>query len=117
MDLNVPNATNAKYLEQACQGWYFKAFVCDNDADRALMISEIRDRKGLKNISVVYTPVFRSPRYPIDIKSLAKYGIDSYLYECFEAPNAVKQMLLNNVGLDLIAVGSSKTIKLVKKII
>jgi len=116
MELNVPNATNAKYLEQACQGWYFRAFVCENDSDRALMISEIRDKRGLKNISVVYTPEFSSPRYPVDLKSLAKYGIDSYLYDCFEAPNSVKQMLLNNVGLDLITVGSSKTTKLIKKL-
>ncbi|KAK4414494.1 Structural maintenance of chromosomes protein 5 [Sesamum alatum] len=89
--VNVANRFHADYLEGHVANYIWKAFITQDSEDRDLLV------KNLRSFDV---PV---------INHMRKLGISSRLDQVFEAPHAVKEVLIGQFGLDHSYIGSRET--------
>lgn len=94
----------ASYMEMACASWVALAFVFQTEDDRNLFEEEAGRRHW--RLSTLL-PTNLSWSNPADARSLAQFGIRTWLDKCIEAPDAIKASLCDNSGINRAAVADS----------
>lgn len=119
LEINVLDPKNAIYLENVIPLRDRVAFTCVNKSDMNLLIQQVRTKQNLK-INVLHsesggnlTNEFQ-PNVPIE--QLTKYGLYSYLYSMFTAPDPIMKYLCKTYRVHNIPVGNAKTNQLYEKI-
>ncbi|KAK6163002.1 hypothetical protein DH2020_002843 [Rehmannia glutinosa] len=107
LEVNVANRFHADYLEGHVAYYIWKAFITQDSEDRDLLV---------KNLRFFDVPVINHVRDescrrdPFHItEEMRKFGISSRLDQVFEAPHAVKEVLIGQFGLDNSYIGSKET--------
>ncbi|EPS70148.1 hypothetical protein M569_04612, partial [Genlisea aurea] len=107
LEVNVANKIHADYLEGHVSNYIWKAFITQDPDDRDLLV---------RNLKPYDVPVInhvgnenhrREPFHLTD--EMRKIGISSRLDLVFEAPDAVKEVLIGQFGLDRSYIGSKET--------
>ncbi|XP_051147312.1 structural maintenance of chromosomes protein 5 isoform X2 [Andrographis paniculata] len=91
LEVNVTNRLHADYLEGHVAYYIWKAFITQDSEDRDVLV------RNLRSFDV---PV---------INHMCKIGISSRLDQVFEAPYAVKEVLITQFGLNHSYIGSKET--------
>ncbi|CAA0808920.1 Structural maintenance of chromosomes protein 5 [Striga hermonthica] len=106
LEVNVANRFHADYLEGHVAHYIWKAFITQDPKDRDLLY---------KNLKPFDVPVINNVndggnREPFCMtEEMRKLGISSRLDQVFEAPHAVKKVLIGQFGLDHSYIGSKET--------
>ncbi|XP_057458731.1 structural maintenance of chromosomes protein 5 isoform X2 [Lotus japonicus] len=107
LEVNVPNREHARYLEGHVAYYVWKSFMTQDSRDRDLLA------KNLKFFDVPilnYTGGDGHPIRPFEIsEDMRALGINSRLDQIFDAPVAVKEMLIKNSSLDNSYIGTKET--------
>ncbi|XP_078148221.1 structural maintenance of chromosomes 5 [Carex rostrata] len=107
LEVNVADKAHAAYLEQHVPNYVWKAFITQDASDRDLLV------KSLKPYAVPilnYVPERGLHRSSFDLtQQMMDLGIYSRLDQVFDAPNAVKEVLISQFGLDKSYIGSNET--------
>ncbi|XP_068658656.1 structural maintenance of chromosomes protein 5 [Aristolochia californica] len=107
LEVNVSNRVHAAYLEDQVPYYIWKSFITQDSTDRDFLV------KGLRSYDV---PVLNyvEDRFPTKetfyiSDEMRRLGIYSRLDQIFEAPNAVKEVLISQAGLERSYIGSAET--------
>ncbi|XP_031113610.1 structural maintenance of chromosomes protein 5 [Ipomoea triloba] len=107
IEVNISSTTHANYLEGHIPFYAWKAFITQDSADRDLLV------ENLKSFDVPilnYTGVGNGTRQPFQLtEEMRRLGIYSRLDQVFEAPFAVKEVLISQFGLEYSYIGSKET--------
>ncbi|KAL0425656.1 UNVERIFIED_CONTAM: Structural maintenance of chromosomes protein 5 [Sesamum radiatum] len=107
LEVNVANRFHADYLEGHVANYIWKAFITQDSEDRDLLV------KNLRSFDVPVINHVRNEggrREPFqETDEMRKLGISSRLDQVFEAPHAVKEVLIGQFGLDHSYIGSRET--------
>ncbi|KAK4253755.1 hypothetical protein QN277_010391 [Acacia crassicarpa] len=107
LEVNVSKQTHAAFLEGHVPYYIWKSFITQDSEDRDLLV------KNLNSFDVPilnYTGGDCSQREPFQIsEDMRTLGIYSRLDEVFDAPTAVKQVLIGQCGLDHSYIGTRET--------
>ncbi|KAI9116670.1 hypothetical protein K1719_012328 [Acacia pycnantha] len=107
LEVNVSKQTHAAFLEGHVPYYIWKSFITQDSEDRDLLV------KNLNSFDVPvlnYTGGDCSQREPFQIsEDMRTLGIYSRLDEVFDAPTAVKQVLIGQFGLDHSYIGTRET--------
>ncbi|KAM5552127.1 structural maintenance of chromosomes protein 5 [Rosa sericea] len=106
LEVNVSDRRHAAYLEGHVAHYVWKSFITQDSRDRDLLV------RNLKSFDV---PVLNyvgneSRQEPFHIsEEMSALGIYSRLDQVFDAPIAVKEVLIGQFGLDRSYIGSQQT--------
>jgi chromosome segregation ATPase len=107
VEVNVSNKGHAAYLEGHVPNYIWKSFITQDSFDRDLLV------KNLKQFDIPvlnYTGNREMRRAPTPVSDeMRSLGIASRLDEVFEAPSAVKEVLISQFALDHSFIGSEVT--------
>ncbi|XP_073049488.1 structural maintenance of chromosomes protein 5 isoform X2 [Primulina eburnea] len=107
LEVNVSNRFHADYLEGHVAHYIWKAFITQDSEDRDLLF------RNLRSFDVpIINHVTNEGRYrePFELTDeMHALGISSRLDQVFEAPCAVKEVLISQFGLDNSYIGSKET--------
>ncbi|GLJ50077.1 hypothetical protein SUGI_1065100 [Cryptomeria japonica] len=107
VEVNVSNRSHTAYLEGHVPNYIWKSFITQDSNDRDLLV------KNLKSFDIPvlnYTgnrQMWNEPQPVTD--AMRNLGITSRLDEVFEAPSAVKEVLISQAALDHSFIGSEET--------
>lgn len=108
LNINVKDASYAKYLENIIPFRDLVAFVCENKQDMNLLLQYLRDEKKLQVNAVHSDPekhVSMTPYVPLqDIK---QFGFTHYLVSLIEAPATIMKYLVSMYNLNNIPIGTN----------
>ncbi|KAL3380682.1 hypothetical protein AABB24_001042 [Solanum stoloniferum] len=108
LEVNVSNRIHADYLEGDVPGYIWKAFITQDAADRDLLFRNMRSF----DVPIINVADKSQSRVPFQItEEMRMLGIDSRLDQVFDAPNAVKEVLVGQFRLDHSYIGSRETDK------
>ncbi|OVA00848.1 RecF/RecN/SMC [Macleaya cordata] len=109
LEVTVPNRDHASYLENHAPYYIWKSFITQDADDRDLLV------KSLKPFDV---PVLNylgdrgNNKVPFELsEEMHKLGIYSRLDQVFDAPSAVKDVLISQSGLEHSYIGTRETDK------
>ncbi|KAL6045430.1 Structural maintenance of chromosomes protein 5 [Balamuthia mandrillaris] len=110
LEVNVPDALHACYLEQATPSWLLTSFVCESAKDHNTILEEVYRKQKLR-INAIRSDTYDPRRFqpPLDKSDLRGVGITHWLHEVFEAPSVVKAAICENAGVHQIAAGTNET--------
>lgn len=107
VEVNVANRENACYLEGHVPFYVWKSFVTQDPEDRDLLV------RNLKRFDVPvlnYVDDGGNQKAPFDINNqMRSLGIHARLDQIFDAPDAIKEVLTSQFGLDASYIGSKDT--------
>lgn len=107
LEVNVSNRADANYLEDHVGYYIWKSFITQDAGDRDFLA------KNLKPFDVPilnYVSNESSRKEPFQIsEEMHALGISSRLDQVFDAPHAVKEVLISQFGLDSSYIGSKET--------
>lgn len=107
LEVNVSNRAHANYLEGHIPHYIWKSFITQDSGDRDHLV------KNLRSFDVPVLNFVRDDRGRKEAFSISnemrELGIHSRLDQVFEAPDAVKEVLTSQFGLDLSYIGSKET--------
>lgn len=107
LEVNVSNRFHADYLESHVAHYIWKAFITQDSEDRDLLF------RNLRSFDVpIINHVENEGRHqePFEMTDeMHALGISSRLDQVFEAPHAVKEVLISQFGLDHSYIGSKET--------
>uniref|UniRef100_A0A1J3CXP7 Structural maintenance of chromosomes protein 5 n=1 Tax=Noccaea caerulescens TaxID=107243 RepID=A0A1J3CXP7_NOCCA len=107
LEVNVPNRENACYLEGHVAYYAWKSFVTQDSQDRDLLV------RNLKRFDVPILNYVRdggNQKDPFHITDhMRSLGIRDRLDQIFDAPDAVKEVLNSQFGLEYSYIGSKET--------
>ncbi|WCJ18564.1 structural maintenance of chromosomes 5 [Euphorbia peplus] len=107
LEVNVSNRAHANYLEGQVAYYIWKSFITQDSHDRDLLV------RYLKNFDVPilnYSNDGYHVKEPFQVSDkMHELGINSRLDQVFDAPNAVKEVLISQFGLDRSYIGSKVT--------
>lgn len=107
LEVNVSNRRHADYIEGHVANYIWKAFITQDPSDRDLLVENLRPF-GLPIINYVRDE--GSQKTPFQItEEMRMLGIYSRLDQIFEAPHAVKEVLINQFGLECSYIGSEES--------
>ncbi|EFN85556.1 structural maintenance of chromosomes protein 5 [Harpegnathos saltator] len=108
LNINVKDASYAKYLETVIPLRDLIAFTCENKDDMNLLIKYLREQQRLQ-VNVVHSdPMKRVAMQPtIPIESIQKLGFRHYLSSLVEMPPTIMKYLISMYHLHNIPVGTS----------
>ncbi|KAL2234154.1 UNVERIFIED_CONTAM: Structural maintenance of chromosomes protein 5 [Sesamum indicum] len=107
LEVNVANRLHADYLEGHVANYIWKAFITQDSEDRDLLVKNLRSFDVPVINHVRNEGGCREPFQETD--EMRKLGISSRLDQVFEAPHAVKEVLIGQFGLDHSYIGSKET--------
>ncbi|XP_012059137.1 PREDICTED: structural maintenance of chromosomes protein 5 [Atta cephalotes] len=109
LNINVKEASYAKYLENIIPFRDLIAFTCENKRDMNLLLKYLREQQKLK-INVVHSdPMKRVTLQPnIPIENIQKFGFKHYLVELIEVPPSILKYLVSMYRLNNIPVGTNE---------
>ncbi|CAM8889041.1 unnamed protein product [Rhodiola kirilowii] len=106
IEVNISNNLHASYLEDHVPYYIWKSFITQDPRDRDLLV------KNLKSFDVPilnYSATGNCNREPFVLpQELRRLGISTRLDQVFDGPTAVKDVLLNQCGLENSYVGSKE---------
>ncbi|KAI3830529.1 hypothetical protein MKW98_030692 [Papaver atlanticum] len=107
LEVTVPDKDHASYLENHVASYIWRSFVAQDADDRDILV------EGLKqfNVSVLnYVGGRGNDRVPLQLsEEMQKLGIYSRPYQVFDGPNAVKEVLISQFGLQYSYIGNMET--------
>ncbi|KAH9312049.1 hypothetical protein KI387_027084, partial [Taxus chinensis] len=107
LEVNVSNKSHTAYLEGHVPYYIWKSFITQDPYDRDLLV------KNLKPFDIPvlnYTGNRQMQNKPLVVSDMMRnLGITSRLDEVFEAPSAVKEVLISQAALDHSFIGSEET--------
>ncbi|ESR52197.1 hypothetical protein CICLE_v10030582mg [Citrus x clementina] len=107
LEVNVSNRAHANYLEDHVGHYIWKSFITQDAGDRDFLA------KNLKPFDVPilnYVSNESSRKEPFQIsEEMRALGISARLDQVFDAPHAVKEVLISQFGLDSSYIGSKET--------
>lgn len=107
LEVNVTNRLHAGYLEGHVANYIWKSFITQDSEDRDLLVKKLKPF-DVPVINYVMTENHRS--YPFQATDeMQKLGISSRLDQVFEAPHAVKEVLISQFHLDASYIGTKET--------
>ncbi|XP_047983367.1 structural maintenance of chromosomes protein 5 [Salvia hispanica] len=107
LEVNVTNRLHAGYLEGHVAHYIWKAFITQDSEDRDLLVRNLRSF-DVPVINYVMTGNHQSGSFQAT-DEMRKLGISSRLDQVFEAPHAVKEVLISQFYLDQSYIGSKET--------
>ncbi|XP_011880783.1 PREDICTED: structural maintenance of chromosomes protein 5 [Vollenhovia emeryi] len=109
LNINVKQASYAKYLENIIPFRDLIAFTCEDKRDMNLLLKYLREQQKLQ-VNVVHSDSTRriSMQPNIPIESIEKFGFKYYLTELIEAPSAIMKYLVSMYHLHNIPVGTTE---------
>lgn len=109
LNINVKEASYAKYLENIIPFRDLIAFTCENKQDMNLLLKYLRDQQKLQ-INVVHSDPMKvvSMQPHIPIENIKKFGFKYYLAELIEVPPSIMKYLISMYKLNNIPVGSNE---------
>lgn len=109
LNINVKEASYAKYLENIIPFRDLIAFTCEDKQDMNLLLKYLRDQQKLQ-VNVVHSdPMKRISMQPnIPIENIKKFGFKYYLAELIEVPPSILKYLISMYQLNNIPVGTSE---------
>jgi len=109
LNINVKEASYAKYLENIIPFRDLVAFTCENKQDMNLLLKYLRDQQKLQ-INVVHSdPMKKIAMHPnIPIEDIKKFGFRHYLAELIEVPSSIMKYLISMYRLNNIPVGTNE---------
>uniref|UniRef100_A0A7N0USJ7 Structural maintenance of chromosomes protein 5 n=1 Tax=Kalanchoe fedtschenkoi TaxID=63787 RepID=A0A7N0USJ7_KALFE len=106
IEVNISNHLHASYLEGHVPYYIWKSFITQDPSDRDLLV------KNLKSFDVPilnYTVSGSRGRESFELsQEVRRLGISTRLDQVFDSPTAVKDVLLNQCGLEYSYVGSKE---------
>ncbi|KAJ3669235.1 hypothetical protein LUZ60_011185 [Juncus effusus] len=109
LEVNVQDQSHAAYLENHVPKYIWKAFITQDASDRDILV---RNLKPFDIPVLNYVPDNRFNRSPFNLtREMKELGIYSRLDQVFESPNAVKEVLISQCGLENSYIGTSETHK------
>ncbi|XP_027340674.1 structural maintenance of chromosomes protein 5 isoform X2 [Abrus precatorius] len=107
VEVNVSNRVHAAYLEGQVAHYAWKSFITQDSGDRDLLVKQLR----FFDVPVLnYTGKDGHQREPFEIsEDMHALGIYSRLDQIFDAPFAVKEVLISQFNLDHSYIGSKET--------
>ncbi|XP_065855891.1 structural maintenance of chromosomes protein 5-like [Euphorbia lathyris] len=107
LEVNVSDRAHANYLEGQVPYYIWKSFITQDPHDRDFLV------KCLKNYDVPilnYANDEYRAKEPFQVsEKMHELGINSRLDQVFDAPRAVKEVLISQFGLDRSCIGSKET--------
>lgn len=107
IEVNISNPLHAAFLESHVPYYIWKAFITQDSGDRDYLF------KNLKSFDVaVINHVADGNRNPMPLhisQEMSSMGIYSRLDQVFDAPYAVKEVLIGQAGLENSYIGSKKS--------
>ncbi|GFP92402.1 structural maintenance of chromosomes protein 5 [Phtheirospermum japonicum] len=109
LEVNVTNRVHADYLEGQVAYYIWKAFITQDPEDRDFLAKNMKQMKFECPVinHVSKDGRHREPFHTTD--EMRRLGISSRLDQVFEAPHAVKEVLIGQFGLDSSYIGSKET--------
>lgn len=108
LEVNVSNRIHADYLEGDVPGYIWKAFITQDAADRDFLVRNMRSF----DVPILNVSDESQSRVPFQVtEEMRMLGIDSRLDQVFDAPDAVKEVLISQFRLDHSYIGSRETDK------
>ncbi|KAH6782870.1 structural maintenance of chromosomes 5 [Perilla frutescens var. hirtella] len=107
LEVNVTNRLHAGYLEGHVANYIWKAFISQDSEDRDFLVGNL-SHFHVPVINYVMTGNYRSDSFQAT-DEMRKLGISSRLDQVFEAPHAVKEVLISQFHLDNSYIGSKET--------
>ncbi|XP_031264641.1 structural maintenance of chromosomes protein 5 isoform X1 [Pistacia vera] len=107
LEVNVSNRVHANYLEGQVPNYIWKSFITQDASDRDFLVKNLR----LFDVPVLnYVSNDSHRKEPGQItEEMRALGISSRLDQVFDAPNAVKEVLTSQCGLEYSYIGSKET--------
>ncbi|XP_059651902.1 structural maintenance of chromosomes protein 5 [Cornus florida] len=107
LEVNVSNRVHADYLEGHVPYYMWRSFITQDSSDRDLLVKNI----GSFEVPVInYVGDEYHHKEPFQVsEEMRALGIYSRLDQVFDAPNAVKEILCGQVGLENSYIGSKET--------
>lgn len=107
LEVNIQDKIHASYLEDHVPNYIWKSFITQDASDRDLLVRQTK-QYGIPVLN--YTGDKGTRREPFDITpEMQKLGIYSRLDQVFEAPPAVKDVLISQAALDRSYIGTDET--------
>ncbi|GAU38915.1 hypothetical protein TSUD_119810 [Trifolium subterraneum] len=107
LEVNVPDQSHAGYLEGQVAWYTWKSFITQDPHDRDFLVNNLRNF----DVPVLnYTRDSRQREPPPEISpDMRALGVYSRLDQIFDAPFAVKEVLISQSNLDHSFIGSKET--------
>ncbi|RDX71619.1 Structural maintenance of chromosomes protein 5, partial [Mucuna pruriens] len=107
LEVNVSNRIHAAYLEGQVAHYTWKSFITQDSGDRDLLVKHLQ----FFDVPVLnYTGDDGHQREPFEISEDKRaLGIYSRMDQIFDAPIAVKEVLISQFNLDISYIGSKET--------
>ncbi|KAJ0975605.1 hypothetical protein J5N97_017570 [Dioscorea zingiberensis] len=107
IEVNIQNLKHAAYLEQHVPNYIWKSFITQDTDDRDFLVRNLRSF----DVPILnYLGDSRSDRISFQISDeVRKLGVYTRLDQVFDAPNAVKEVLISQAGLEHSYVGTHET--------
>lgn len=108
-NINVKDASYAKYLENIIPMRDLIAFTCENKQDMNLLLKYLRDQQKLQ-VNVVHSdPMKKVSMQPqIPLEDIKKFGFKYYLAELIEVPPSIMNYLVAMYQLNNIPIGTNE---------
>lgn len=107
LEVTVQNQVHATYLEGHVANYIWKSFITQDPSDRDFLV---RNLKSYDVPILNYVEDRGNSRMPFQIShEMRELGIESRLDQVFDAPNAVKDVLISQSSLDRSYIGSDET--------
>ncbi|KAF5736462.1 structural maintenance of chromosomes protein 5 [Tripterygium wilfordii] len=107
LEVNVSDRGHADYLEGHVPFYIWKSFITEDPRDRDILV------QNLKQFDVPilnYVRTEHRQKRPFDVsEEMRALGISSRLDQVFDAPDAVKEVLISQFGLENSYIGSKET--------
>ncbi|XP_047090247.1 structural maintenance of chromosomes protein 5 [Lolium rigidum] len=105
LEVNVQNKTHAAYLENHVPNYVWKSFITQDASDRDLLVRQLK-HYGIPVLNCVNNN-YRCE--PLNItREMEQLGIKSRLDQEFEAPPAVKNVLITQASVDQSYIGTDR---------
>ncbi|KAL5203163.1 hypothetical protein ABZP36_014115 [Zizania latifolia] len=109
LEVNIQDKVHASYLEGHVPNYIWKSFITQHASDRDLLVRQLK-QYGIPVLNYMGDNSIR--REPLNITlEMQQVGIYSRLDEVFEAPAAVKNVLISQANLDRSYIGTDETHK------
>ncbi|XP_076928090.1 structural maintenance of chromosomes protein 5-like [Bidens hawaiensis] len=107
VEVNISNQLHAGYLESHVPYYIWKAFITQDSTDRDLLF---RNLKSFDVPVINHVPDGNRNPEPFNItQQMSSMGLYSRLDQVFDAPYAVKEVLIGQSGLEHSYIGSKKS--------
>lgn len=109
LNINVKDASYAKYLENVIPFRDLIAFVCENKRDMNMLLHYLRDEQKLQ-VNVVHSDPMRnvSMNPAVPLHHIEQFGFTHYLVSLIEAPSIIMKYLVAMYNLNNIPVGTNQ---------